>query len=309
MHVELTQTTEIAVELDPAAAITATVIERDTQVPNVFACVMALPLRVGGIGQNDCTHRTDNDGNVLIGELEPGTYTLLVVPNFGYGMQWVGESGGTGSQYDAVRLDLVNGQSVAMGQIEVDPAVTITGHIRDAKTNQIAFACGSVLPVSGSSFNPALGGIGCSGTAADGLGYEITDVGPYDWPVEFVDTSNGAPYAWVWSGGAADRLAADLIPAREGQPGIADIRLKPGGRLMGTVRDETGASYDDFVDIHPFNTRTGDYAGQVGSGVFGSYEMPFTLTSQDVKLQLLTVGRPVSWYDFESSFETADVVR
>jgi hypothetical protein len=299
------KTTTIEVGLKPTAAITAKVVDRQSCEPVYWACVMALPKRFGGIGQDDCKYKTDGNGDVIIGELPAATYSLLVVPQLSdHGIQWVGQGGGTGSQYEALQLEMEVGKATQVDPIRLDPPGTLSGVVRDAANGQPTTACASVLPVKPSAHDSRLGGFGCT----DGNGrHEISDLGPYKWPVLFTNNGTGGNVAWQWSGGVADRLDAKRYAVQSGMVTTADARLMPAGALAGRTLERDGSPFDGSVRVSAFNKLTGDYAGEEGDGWYGTYSLT-GLAAQQIKIQYWADGRSRIWYKNAPSWDEASPV-
>lgn len=184
-----------------------------------FSQAATIQVAAGGTTVVDGTcdfyrNHTDEAGQIFLGELEPGDYTLLVVPErLPYGIQWVGRNGGVGSQYKALRIHGESRRVSTVGPIQLDPPATISGTITDAQTGEpLLYAGATVLPSKGLG-DPPLGS-SCTQWESEGR-YSIDTLGPYDWPVRF------SPYrdqhAAIWSSGVADRTAVRTSPPRTTQ--------------------------------------------------------------------------------------------
>jgi 5-hydroxyisourate hydrolase-like protein (transthyretin family) len=259
VSVTMGQVTRLTVRLQPTVAITTTVVDRATGEPVPNVCVAALPLVFGGVDDQTCqffVNYTDEQGRITLGELPQADYTLLVVPDDGvHGMQWVGTSGGVGSQYAAKLLHTTAGFPTTAPTVRLDPAASITGVIRDADTGEpIPDGCARVVP---SKQLPFVLGMACS--SGDGS-YTLSNLGPYRWPVEFSNFYSFIdPYVIKWSGNAVDRRAATLIQAGVSQPGPADATLtKADAPIELKVTTEDGQVYDLWFFVEVFNARTGD---------------------------------------------------
>ncbi|MGN9841192.1 hypothetical protein ACTMTI_24000 [Nonomuraea sp. H19] len=258
------------------------------------------------VQDSPCPAQSDAEGKVRLGELPAGTFTLLVKPSGlagSYGIQWVGTSGGTGDQYAARRITTTLGQAVSVPPIELDPPATIKGTIVDSTTKEPirhGNACASILPLGPGTFGT--GGARC--VDANGL-YEINDVGPYDWPVLFYDSTGR--YAWTWSGNATDRKRARPVRPRAGSPATADMTLGPAGEITGTVREADGSHYQGHVYVRGFNARTGDLATTQGHSYIGPYQLA-GVNTEFVKLEIDTIGRSITWHRTAKDFEHATPV-
>lgn len=302
----LGQTTDITIRLTPSAAITTEVRDRATGTPVQGVCVIALPHFFGAVGYEDCKYRSDAEGKVVVGELDSDTYSLLAVPSLDYGIQWVGDSGGTGSQYRSQQLTAVVGSTTQASQVRLDRAGTVTGTITDADTGEpirYGNACASILPLrSGQS---GVGGASC--TTPEGT-FELRGLGPYAWPIQYMATLYPKYYAWEWSGRAADRRSAKPVKVSVGQSTIANAALRSGGTLTGRNLEKDGTPYFGFVDLWSYNAHTGDAAGPVESGYAGTYSL-HGFASQQVKIKFWAEGHGFRWYPDAASFQEADPVR
>lgn len=302
----LGQTTDVEIRLAPSAAIATVVLDRATGSPVQGVCVIALPRYFGQVGYQDCKYRSAADGKVVVGELDSGTYSLLAVPGLDYGIQWVGSSGGTGSQYRAQKLKAVVGSATQASQIRLDQAGTVTGTITDADTGEpirYGNACVTILPLrTGQS---SVGGATC--TTAEGT-FELRGLGPYAWPIQYTGELFSKYYAWEWSGGAADRRSAVPVKVTSGQSVTANAALRNGGTLTGRTLNKDGTVYSGFVDLWSYNTRTGDVAGPAAFDNGGTYTLR-GLAGQHVKIKLWASGRGFRWHKDAATFEEADPVR
>jgi hypothetical protein len=305
--VALGQTTRVEVALQPTVAITATVVDRATGEPVPGACVAPLMPAFGKIGSDRCSFGrdlTDVDGRLTVGELPAGDYNLLVLPQDNvHGAQWVGRRGGTGNQYAAVTITGVPGQLSTAPIIRLDPKASITGTIRDAETGEpLPNGCAGILPYEFGSL-PYVLGLFC--TQFDTGTYTIPNLGPYDWPVQFLYyyEDNTAPYARVWSGGASDRKAATRITAGVETPGVADATLaKIGIRLGVRAVTEDGQAWNGGIAVKLYNARTGDLVKSATTS-YGSLEIA-GIIDQRLRLEWFAPGIGHGWYggtDFASS--------
>ncbi|GAA4247285.1 carboxypeptidase-like regulatory domain-containing protein [Dactylosporangium darangshiense] len=135
---------------------------------------------------------------------------------------------------------------------------------------------------------PWSSGDGCPAvTGADGT-YSLAGLGPYAWPVQFVQRN----YQWRWSGNAVNRHEATAVTVRPGRSVAANIKLRStaGGTLTGAVRDAAGNPLD--ASVYAFDAVSGE-AVQFGSGTPDG--TPYTIAliaPQPVKLwYVLADGR------------------
>ncbi|MEU5529943.1 carboxypeptidase-like regulatory domain-containing protein [Micromonospora chersina] len=298
VKVVLGQTTRVEVSLRPTTAITTTVVDRATGDPVPYTCVALLPMVFGALDDQTCqwdVNYTDDQGRVTVGELEPGDYTVLVLPGDDvHGIQWLGRNGGVGRQHDALLVKGEAGRLSTVPTVRLDPAARITGTIKDADTGEpLANGCAAVLPHRQGTFAPGAGPF-CAGS--DGV-YTVPNLGPYDWPLQFSHFYDYVePYAAVWSGGAADRKTAKPIRAGIDQPGVADVTLaRTGPRLSVSTTTQDGQPYNGWLAGDIYNTTTGDLVKQ-----FSFYYGPRVvegLADQSVKIRYVP-DRPWSggWY-------------
>ncbi len=307
VKVVLGQVTRIEVALEPTAAITTRVVDRATGEPVQDVCIVALTLHFGALDDRMCewgVNHTDQNGNVTVGELKPGEYTLLVVPTDEvHGIQWLGRRGGVGRQHDALRVQADAGVASTVGPVRLDPRAAITGVVRDAETGEPLGwnGCAQVLPTKQGSW-PWGAGIFC-GDSPDGA-YTIPNLGPYDWPLQFSHFyDHSEPYERVWTGGAADRKTATTVRAGVDQPGTADASLrKIGTRISLQLSTEDGQPLNGWLYVEVYNARTGDLVKEVS---FHGPRVIDGLADQNVKLIYRVDPSMVSgWYggtDFASA--------
>jgi hypothetical protein len=166
-----------------------------------------------------------------------------------YGVQWVGPSGGTGDQRQAVQFTLAYGQAVTAPVIELDRAGTITGRVTSETGRPIEW--GAMDFVTGH------GGDGGANIPLDTEGrYRIDSLGPYDWPLFF----GAKDHATQWSGGTADRFAAQTVHVTSGATTTYDYTMRVGTVVTGTVKARNGSPSEGFVNA--LHAQTGDYVGQ-----------------------------------------------
>lgn len=300
-HLEVfrSQVTRVDVELEPAAAITTTVIDAETGKPPVESiCVHVVAPEWGGQSAHMSQYCSDEKGRLGVGPFTGADAVQLyafqprnpyTTPKKFYGAQWVTDNGGSGDQRRALTVTMRDRQTVSIPPIRMDPPGTISGVIRNADTG---------VPIPGVctypyAFNPGQGnapGRNCS--TSEGR-YTISDLGPYRWPVEFAPTRLSG-YAWQWSGDVADRFSATMAQVTAGGVVETDANLVPGGTVAGTVTD--GPVPVDAGYVWTYNARTGDIASP--SPVNIDREGRFTLAGHRtqkvyVEYRSLTAG---CWY-------------
>ncbi|HEY0638237.1 MAG TPA: carboxypeptidase regulatory-like domain-containing protein [Pseudonocardiaceae bacterium] len=266
--------TEATVELTPESVIDVVIRDR-AGTPVAGACVVPVSEASGGIVEH--TYRCSGaDGRVRFVQWPQDRYRLFVYTQDGsLGAQWVGPDGGTGNLEHAAWVETAPGvvNDVA---VRLDPAGSIGGLVTSAVTGQpVSGVCPSVTPVAAWYLEP----INTLCTGADGR-YTIRGLGPYNWRVQFPDRSGA--HAWVWSGGAAHRLAADAVRVTRAGTATADAVLPAAGTVAGQV---VGATLPvQYITVTAVNERTGDYAGPLGLVRSGArYELT-ALATQRVRI-------------------------
>jgi hypothetical protein len=295
--------TRVPVRLKPTTAIRTTVLDKATGAPVPGVCVAALTLTSGGVDSSTCDQSqnvTDENGEIQLGELDAGEYTLLAIPEWlPYGIQWVGPSGGVGSQYKALRVVANVGAASTVAPIRLDPPASISGTITDAATGEPSlYACAAVMPSANIQDPP----FGASCTQWDGGGhYSIDTLGPYKWPVQFTPYQDDK--AAVWSGGAVDRKAATLVQA--GGSTELNAQLPSAGEGMRLkVLDPDGMPYQGWLNATAYNARTGDFVDEFDY----SYRSLSQVLAQPVKIRFSVDGYKSGWYG-GSNFATAKSAR
>jgi hypothetical protein len=308
--VEIGQTTQVTIKLDPAAAITTRVLDRTTREPVSYACVSALSTYFGGIENGSCAESSDEptaesaaDGTVRIGEIPAGERRLFVQPNDGvHGIQWVGAAGGTGSQYSARKINAIPGKMSTVAPILLDPQASLSGTFVAAAGGPLETTsfCATVMPGPEQGLPP-----GSSCGSADGT-FTISGLGPYRWPVGFTDPW-GSAYGVQWPGGS-DRSTAPTYQVTAGtKRDIGTKKIVKGRTLSGRILHATGQPVGGYHSVMAFNARTGDYLGQSWMGADYRVE---PLIGQDVKLRITSSDQLYSpfWYENASAFPAGRAV-
>jgi hypothetical protein len=292
------EVTEKPIAMRPAAAIVTTVRDARTKAPVADVCVEEHQAPVQGVIDRDyLNHCSDADGKLLFGPVEPGAYQLLVKPlDERYGMQWVGERGGTGDLREARTVTAVLGTQVSRPPIEMDGAGSITGVVTDRVTgagvNQVCVYPYPVDPAGGFAF-----GQNCT---RNGGRYTISGLGPYKWPLEYAHA--GGDYAWEWSGRVADRFSAHRVLVWPGYATNANTSLVPAGGVTGHTADQHGAPAFGYIDV--YNARTGDIVERTTSLVDGTNRYTVEgLATQDIKIRYYVDAN--CWYGGGTDFASA----
>jgi hypothetical protein len=280
--------TNIELVLQPYARITTTVTDRATGAPVGGVCVLAMqPTRFEFPGR--CEHRSAADGTVTVSVATPGAYRLFALPDRSspYGAQWVGATGGTGSQVFAQSVTAVAGSAVAGPSVLLDPRGTITGTVSTPDGSPInGGTVGVIGPDTGFGTDRRYARIGSDGS------YQIDWLGPYRWPLIF--QAQGWPYQW--SGGIGNRLLArPVLAATTGT--TYDYTLRAGATVSVTGAQLAGGR------AVAYNAITGDPMG-IGDGLAGIDVK--VLGPQVVKIAC-DCGAGLNWYG-GAGFADADAV-
>ncbi|MEV0720645.1 carboxypeptidase regulatory-like domain-containing protein, partial [Asanoa sp. NPDC050611] len=276
------RTQRITVEVERATAFVTTVRESATGRPAAGVCVQfANPNLHPALFSQGCSAP---DGRLVVGPLEGAVRTQIFAlhPDDRYGAQWIGAKGGTGDQRRATFFTAKNDEAKAIAPIRVDPPGSVTGVARDAGTGApLNRVCAFPFALSSTTALDRQVGPHCS----DATGrFTINGLGPYAWPVLHIAVFR-PQYAWLWSGGASDRFAADYVQVRSGGTTTKDIAMVPEGTITGGGSTATGEPA--FVGgIIAHNTRTGDLAAPpTSSSDFetGGYVVR-SLATQDVRI-------------------------
>ncbi|WP_326553470.1 hypothetical protein [Micromonospora sp. NBC_01813] len=274
------------------ATITTQVFDRATGAPVGKVCVLAISVYTTGVPQV-CPARSGGGGRVTVPVSEPGSYNLFVLPNVDspYGAQWVGPTGGTGTQLDARRITLAVGESKRAPKVLLDPRATISG--------QVTAETGAIVGGVADLFTPsAITGHSPRQVPLDGDGsFSIDWAGPYGWPVVF----RGDNIAQQWSGPVATRRRADLAPATVGDPEPVSYHLRTGAQITVTVPDVPLRTDRRLVFFH---SSSRGLAGAVSIDSDATTATQLISGGQHIKIQCLCDGT-VRWYGGGTSIEKA----
>jgi hypothetical protein len=262
----------VELSLRRVGKITTKVVDRKTGRPVAGICVFT-ETKTDFIFPDGCGARSDENGNVTLSVDNPGAYNLFVLPDPGsaYGMQWVGDSGGTGTQQSAAKVVVKSGKTTAAPRIKLDQHGTITGRATSATGRPLVSGLvGIVGPDIGAGTDRRYVPV-----AADGA-YTVDYLGPYEWPLIFV----AADHAYQWSGGKGNRLAAVLVPVKAGRSTKYNYTLKHGTDV--TITYSGPATGGNRYVVH--NAVTGDVIGVMDSTQSASVQLP-VIGPQNVKLQ------------------------
>jgi hypothetical protein len=238
------QRTELVLSLTPKAKITTKVVDAVTGAPVADVCLFAARLQ-HFVMPEDCYYRSEADGTATVEVETTGSYQLFARPYGGvHGAQWVGATGGTGSQLLAKSIQAANGQSVAGPVIRLDAAGTVTGKVTNADGSTPSFT--GIVSTGDGGFNS--GSIGAWGLDEQGR-YTLDFLGPYEWPLLFDTDADAAQ----WSGGVANRYLATKVKVTSGAVKTYDYTMKHGTTVKVSVPGDTRGTH-----IAAYNAVTGD---------------------------------------------------
>jgi hypothetical protein len=143
-------------------------------------------------------------------------------------------------------------------------------------------------------------------TKADGK-YTISNLGPYLWPVQFIDTIG--PHAWQWSGDRPTQLSARPVQVQVGQATTEDAHLGPIATVSGRVTGTSGRQPVGFVQA--YNALTGDPAANYAiPDDNGNFRLDGIAGPQFVRIQYVDsfIDGPTSWFRDAATFGTATPV-
>jgi hypothetical protein len=290
-------------QLPQEAGITTTVRDAATGAPVADICLKAVATTSGGSRfLAGGTHVpgvlgscSDENGKVQIGKLAAGNYQLFAVPTPAtYGAQWVGPNGGTGQRTAAKLIRVTLGKAAAAPQVRLDAPGTITGTLTDSASAPARSVC--ALPYA--SIAAFFSGTACTDTTGH---YTLTGLGPYKWPVEFVNRTGA--FAWQWAGGAPNSATATLTQVTAAAPATLDASLTAGHTITGHITMPAGTS----ATVYAYSATTGEYATRIAPvAADGTYTLT-GLAPQTVKISVevtSTTPPTTTWYG-GTTFATA----
>jgi len=207
--------------------------------------------------------------------------------------------GGVGSRFEARAVTVPTGQLTTVPDIYLDRAGAASGTVTDAAGRPVENVC--VYPYAVRSSSGPETGPNC--TDANGH-YLVGNLGPYKWPLEFIDYDG--EHAWQWSGDASNQLDAATANVRVGKTSTVNTRLAAAGHLAGTVHGDRA----DQTVAFAFNARTGDEAcAYAVTDQDGAYRLN-GLAGQQVKLKFRQYSPDLTlWYPSAADFASATAVR
>ncbi|WP_326557328.1 carboxypeptidase-like regulatory domain-containing protein [Micromonospora sp. NBC_01796] len=228
-------------------------------------CFYAVPPGAGGTSER-ASACTNKQGMGTSGTLAPGTYQLFVKPPDGsaYGAQWFTPEGGTGDQRQAAKINIKAGKTTRLGTIQLDPAGSVTGVVRDPDGQPVEH-----VEVGVTAFEIPRSELFPEGTDNEG-GYTVGNLGPYAWPLLFTPI---ADLPRQWSGATGNRFQAETVPVTSGATSTYDATLSAGAKVTGTVTIAPGDTAWSGGRLKARGVNTGDLlaVGDV-AGQGGTYE-------------------------------------
>ncbi|MEU7822725.1 carboxypeptidase regulatory-like domain-containing protein [Catellatospora sp. NPDC049133] len=283
------QQAAIELTLVPYGSLRAKVVDAATGAPVAGVCLFTQTKTKFRLFEG-CAGESGADGEVVL-DVAAGTYQVFALPGPGsaYGAQWVGLTGGTGSQDLARNVVVAAGERKDIHKIYMDRKGSVTGVVTGADGAPVT--SGTVAVVT-----PVIGDAGQGRVAVDTQGrYTIDFLGPYSWPLSFQTST----HAFQWSGAAHRRQSAILVPVTAGQTTTFDQQLALGALVKVTA---TGSPAGGFAVA--YNNSNGDVAGFVWVQQAGGQAVYRVMGGQQVKLEFAGGLPGQGWYggtDFDSA--------
>lgn len=270
--------------------VRTSVVDAATGEPVAGICVFAVPVFTFSFS-DVCPSRSDSRGRVNVSVPGTGSYNLFALPDSGsrYGAQWVGQTGGTGTQRNA-RWFTFNADEIKPGpRIRLDDRSVIVGTVTGAdEAPLVNGTVGIVAPIPDGSRDPRYS------TVAEDGSFIIDWLGPYRWPLLF--KADGYPYQW--SGHVGNRLRAELVNV--GPNAVPyEYQLERGTTVTIEIADApTGPGR---VVLHNVSTRDPVGIAELGEGQASASLQ--VLPRQQVKIHCVCSGE-LRWHggtDFASA--------
>ncbi|MFI6762823.1 carboxypeptidase regulatory-like domain-containing protein [Micromonospora sp. NPDC050417] len=228
-------------------------------------CFYAVLPGTGGTSER-ASACTNKQGMGTSNVLAPGTYQLFVKPPDGSanGAQWFTPEGGTGDQRQAAKIKIKAGKTTRLGTIQLDPAGSVTGVVRDPDGQPLEH-----VEVGVTAFEIPRSELFPEGTDKEGR-YTVRNLGPYAWPLLFTPI---ADLPRQWSGATGNRFQAETVPVTSGATSTYDTALSAGTKVTGTVTVTPGDTAWSGGRLKARGVTSGDLLA-VGdmSGQGGAYE-------------------------------------
>ncbi|WP_020520713.1 carboxypeptidase-like regulatory domain-containing protein [Catelliglobosispora koreensis] len=279
------QQTNFEVLLEPKSRIETTVVDAQTGQPVAGVCVFGGTLERFSMGGDYPCYRSGADGKTMfeIYDETPGRYQLFAMPvdesANGYGGQWVGTTGGKGSQLEAVSIYVQKGEAAQAPVVKLDKAGTISGKITAPDGAPVPNAQVSLVDTWD-------GGYGDIYADAEG-NYSIDNLGPYAWPLRFYHHTQATQF----SGGKGNRHEATRVQVAANTVKIYNFQFRAGAPIDVVVPIGNSGCRLELV------TASGDRAGQADAYPCNASPLHFNVVDgQSVKLHLYYEPEPMASY-------------
>lgn len=221
------------------------------------------------------------DGGFTIGGRAAGDYVLAFDGrHVGYLPEYWQDAP---TEAEATSITLSPGQALSGLTAALDPGGTITGRITDAEGQPVVGAQVSVPP------------LGWASTDDDGR-YRIPGLDPGEYTVEVIAPyDDPRPFLSMYWPGVTDEEDAQEIAVSAGSTSTADLVLREGGSISGTVTltRQAGVRQDPFVTAI---TTDGQHVGSAAVADDGSYTIT-GLRNGDYVVSARYAGGLVFWPD------------
>ncbi|GAA1609895.1 MSCRAMM family protein [Catellatospora bangladeshensis] len=264
--VQAGKTVTVQVPLTRIRALAGTIVDRATGAGVRGVCVMAVSVP-RFVLPDGCGDSTDENGNYRITYLpESGPVKIFVAPyeESLHGAQWVGATGGTGDQRQAVTVT-PGAQGWTTGPaIKMDKRALLKGTVTSETGQPVEWgSVGMYVPHPGVG-----GGFGDVQVDEDGR-YSSNFFGPYSWPLVFGATG----HAVQWSGGKPDRFSAIPVKLTAGTTTTYNYKLKVGQAVSGRITLPETVDKPGGDRLIASNVTTKDYTAVGEVLADGSYTM------------------------------------
>ncbi len=260
------QTVTKTVSLTRIRALAGTIVDRATGAGVRGVCVLAVPATQFSL-PDGCGQSTDENGNYRIDHLpQSGPVKIFVAPGEEavHGAQWVGATGGTGDQRQAVTVTPAAQGWTTGPAIKMDKRALLKGTVTSETGQPLAWGgVGMYTPGPGAG-----GGFGDVQLDEDG-NYSTSFFGPYNWPLVF----GAENHATQWSGGKPDRFSAVPVKLTAGATTTYDYRMRVGQGVSGTIRVPEGAEDPATYRLIATHPTTHDYVAVAELMAGGRYTM------------------------------------
>ncbi|MEV6491967.1 carboxypeptidase-like regulatory domain-containing protein [Actinoplanes sp. NPDC051633] len=259
--------TDVTVPLDEGGRVSVEVVDRATGTGQKQWCVVLATPGEGGVPDGRHQGCTYKNGKLTTYAAPAGTYQMFVYSTNarGLGAQWVGESGGSGDQKEAVKFKVKTGRTTRLPRVLLDPGGDIRGTVRNPAGAPLAKVNVGVNAWPLDTTPPFFESF------PDGS-FRVYSLGPYPWPLIFTPKDGSAPRQLP--GPTGNRFQAETVTVLPGTGATYDMTLSAGSRLTGTITVGPGQPSFTGGRITAVNAATGDelaVADFTGQG--GTYDM------------------------------------